>query len=93
MLTHITLDYGADTMTWATMNCQDRKLEVNELRIPRWMGGVSHEERSDQIITEDAIGPFNEASVANQITEKIIKGYGHAGSREEGHLLRRMADL
>ena len=31
--------------------------------------------------------------MAHHITEKMIKGYGHAGSREAGHLLRRMADL
>ena len=32
------LPYGAET--WATMKSQERRLEVNEMRMLRWMCGV-----------------------------------------------------
>ena len=47
--------YGAET--WATTRGQEARLEVNEMRMLRWMGGVT---RRDKIRNEHMTGTTQE---------------------------------
>ena len=76
--------YMADT--WATMKRQEKRLEVNETRMLRWMGGVT---KKDKIRNEHVTGSVKVAPVTKQITEKRLKWYGRVKRREERYVLRR----
>ena len=58
--------YGADTL--ATMKDQERRLEVNDMRMLRQR---THEERYDQIRTCERISKVT--PVAKKITEKRLR--------------------
>ena len=75
--------------TWATTKSQEKRLEVNEMRMLRWMCGV---ENKDQIRNEHVRAPEKVAPVTKKITEKRLKWYGYVKRRDEGHVLRRMLD-
>ena len=74
------LVYGAET--WSTTKTQEMRLEVNEMRMLRWMCGVT---KKDKIRKEHVRG-------SKKITEKRLTWYGHVKRREERLVLRRMAD-
>ena len=51
----------------------------------------SHEERYNQKRTRERISKV--APVTKNITEKMVKWYGHVKRRDEGHALRTMLDI
>ena len=78
--------FGADT--WATIKGQEKRLEVNEMRMLRWMCGVT---QKDKIRNEHVTGSVNVAPVTKQITERRLKWcYGRVKRRDERYVLRRM---
>ena len=80
--------YGADT--WSTTRGQEARLEVNEMRMRRWMCGVT---RRDMIRNEHIGGKTRVVQASKKITEKRLKLYGHVRRMKEEHIVRRMLDV
>ena len=64
--------YGAETR--ATTRGQEARLEVNEMRMLRWMCGVT---RRDTILNEHTRWTTRVGQASTKITEKRLKWYGH----------------
>ena len=77
--------YGAET--WATTKRQESRIEVNEMRMLRWMGGVT---RKDKIRNEHIRGTTKVVQASRKITERRLKWYGHVMRMEEDHVVRRV---
>ena len=75
--------YGAET--WATTKRQESRIEVNEMRMLRWMCGVT---RKDKIRNEHIRGTTKVVQASRKITERRLKWYGHVMRMEEDHVLR-----
>ena len=70
--------YGAET--WATTRGQEARLEVNEMRMLRWICGVT---RRDKILNEHIKGTTRVVQASKKITEKRLKWYGHVRRMKE----------
>ena len=77
--------YGAET--WATTKRQESRIEVNEMRMLRWMRGVT---RKDKIRNEHIRGTTKVAQASRKITERRLKWYGHVMRMEEDHVVKRV---
>ena len=77
--------YGAET--WATNKRQESRIEVNEMRMLRWMCGVT---RKDKIRNEHIRGTTKVAQASRKITERRLKWYGHVMRMEEDHVVKRV---
>ena len=77
--------YGAET--WATTKRQESRIEVNEMRMLRWMCGVT---RKDKIRNEHIRGTTKIVQASRKITERRLKWYGHVMRMEEDHVVRRV---
>ena len=64
--------YGAET--WATTKRQESRIEVNEMRMLRWMCGVT---RKYKIRNEHIRGTTKVVQASRKITERRLKWYGH----------------
>ena len=80
--------YGAET--WATTRGQEVRLEVNEMRMLRWMCGVT---RRDNIRNDHIRGTTRVVQASKKITEKRLKWYGHVSRMKDEHIVRRMLDV
>ncbi len=72
---------------------EDKKhdyLEVNEMRMLRWMCGVT---RRDKIRNEHIRGTTRVVEASQKITEKRLKWYGHVRRMKEELIVRRMLDV
>ena len=83
----LALLYGAET--WATTRGQEARLEVNEMRMLRWMCGVT---RMDKIRNEHIRGTTRVVQASTKITEKRLKWCGHVRRMKEEHIVRIMLD-
>ena len=79
--------YGAEN--WATTRGQEERLEVNWMRMLRWMCGVT---RRDHIQNEHIRGT-NVAEASKKFTEQRLKWYGRVRRMKEEHIVRRMLDV
>ena len=79
--------YGAET--WATTKGQETRLEVNEMRMLRWMCGVTR----DKIRNEHIRGTTRVVQASKKMTEKRLKWYGHVRRMKDEHIVRRMLDM
>ena len=77
--------YGAET--WATTKRQESRIAVNEMRMLRWMCGVT---RKDKIRNEHIRGTTKVAQAPRKITERTLKWYGHVMRMEEDHVVKRV---
>ena len=66
------LVYGAET--WSTTKTEEKRLEVNEMRMMRWICGVT---KKDKIRNEHVRRSAKVEPVTNKITQKRLKWYGH----------------
>ena len=82
------LFYGA--LIWATTRGQEARLEVNEVRMLRWMCGVT---RTDQIQNDHMRGTIRVVHASKTITEHRLKWYGKVRRMKEEHTVRRMLDV
>ena len=80
--------YGAET--WATKGGNEARLDVNKMRMLRWMCGVT---RRDKIRNEHFRGTARVVQASKKITEKRLKWYGHVRRMKEEHIVRRMLDV
>ena len=76
--------------TWATTRGQEARLEVNEMRMLRWMCGMT---MRDKIRNEHIRGTKRLVQASKKITEKRLKWYGHVRRLKEEHIVRRMLDV
>ena len=76
--------YGAET--WATTKRQESRIEVNEMRILRWMCGVTRKYKNRN---EHIRGTTKVVQASRKITERRLKWYGHVMRMEEDHVVRR----
>ena len=83
-MVRLTLMYGAET--WALKKAHEKKLEVAEMRMLRWMCGVS---QLDKIINERIRGTTKVGEITKKVLERRLKWYGHVMRREEHHVGRR----
>ena len=72
--------YAAET--WAVKKAQEMKLEVVEMRMLRWMSGVT---KLDRIRNEIIIGITKVGEISKKVQESRLKWYGHVLRREEKH--------
>ena len=77
--------YGAET--WANTKRQESRIELNEMRMLRWMCGVT---RKDKIRNEPIRGTTKVVQASRKITERILKWYGHDMRMEEDHVVARV---
>ena len=76
--------YGAET--WATTKRQEKRIEVTEMRMIRWMCGVT---RKGKFRNEHIRGTTRVAQASKTITERILIWYGHVMRRDGEHILRK----
>ena len=77
--------YGAET--WATTKGQEKRIELTEMRMLRWMCGVT---RKDKIRNEHIRGTTRVAQASKKITERRLIWYGHVMRRDGEHILRKV---
>ena len=77
--------YGAET--WATTKRQENRIEVTEMRMLRWMCGVT---RKDKIRNEHIRGTTRVAQASKMITARRLNWYGHVMRRDGEHILRKV---
>ena len=70
--------YGAET--WAVKKAQGKKLDVAEMRMLRWMSGVT---KMDRIRNERIRGTTKVGEISKKVQESRLKWYGHVLRRED----------
>ena len=70
--------YGAET--WAVKKAQEKKLDVAEIRMLRWMCGVT---KLDRIRNERIRGTTKVGEISKKVQESRLKWYGHVLREEE----------
>ena len=64
--------YSAET--WAVKKAQGKKLDVAEMRMLRWMSGVT---KMDRIRNERNRGTTKVGEISKKVHESRLKWYGH----------------
>ena len=77
--------YGAET--WAVKKAQEKKLDVAEMRMLRWMSGVT---KLDRIRNERIRGSTKVGEISKKVQESRLKWYGHVLRREEEYVGKRV---
>ena len=70
--------YGAET--WAMKKAQEKKLDVAEMRMLRWMSGVT---KLDRIRNERIRGTTTVGEISKKVQENGLKWYEHVLRRED----------
>ena len=76
--------YGSET--WATNKRDEDRLVVVEMRMLRWMNGLTREDRVENRFVRRSI---KVADIRLKVTERRLKWFGHVKRREEEHVSRR----
>ena len=73
--------YGADT--WAVKKAHEKKLDVAEMRMLRWMSGVTkmNRIRNERIRVTTKVG-----EISKKVQESRLKWYGHVSRREDEYV-------
>ena len=77
--------YGAET--WAVKNAHEKKLDVAEMRMLRWMSGVT---KMDRIRNERIRGTTKVGEISKNVQESRLKWCGHVLRREEEYVGKRV---
>ena len=70
--------YGAET--WAEKKAQEKKLDVAEMRMLRWMGGVT---KLDRTRNERIRGTTKVGEISKKVQESMWKWYGYVCEEEK----------
>ena len=76
--------------TVAMTERQMRKMEVLELKMVRWVLGVT---RKDKIRNEYVRGTAKTAKLGDKLWNARLRWYGHVKRREENYLGKRMMEM
>ena len=77
--------YGAET--WATTKRQEKRIEVTDMRMLRWMCGVT---RKYKMRNEHIRGTTRVAQASKKITERRLNWYGHVMRRDGENIPRKV---
>ena len=77
--------YGAET--WAVKKAHEKKLDVAEMRMLRWMSGVT---KMDRIRNERIRGTTKVGEISKKVQESRLKWYGHVSRREDEYVGKRV---
>ena len=80
--------YGAET--WAVKKAQEKKLDVVEMRILRWISGVT---KQDRIRNEIIKWTTNVGEITKNVLESRLKWCGHVLRREDEYVGKRVIDM
>ena len=80
--------YGAET--WPIKKDQERKMEVAEMRMLRWMCGIT---RRDKIRNELIRGTVKVLEVSKKAQERRLKWFGHVMRREDDFVGKRVMNM
>ena len=80
--------YGAET--WAVKKAHEKKLDVAEMRILRWMSGVT---KMDRIRNERIRGTTKVGEISKKVQESRLKWYGHVSRREDEYVGKRVLGM
>ena len=78
--------YGAESLA-TTKRQSNHGINVNEMRMLRWMYGVTHK---DKIGNEHIRGTTRVVQASKKISEQRLKWYGHVTRRDGEHLRRKV---
>ena len=82
------MTYGAET--WPIKKTQEKKMDVAEMRMLRWMCGVT---RRDRIRNDLIRGTTKVTEVSKKLQERRLQWYGHVMRKDEEYVGRRMMRL
>ncbi len=80
--------YGDET--WAVKTAQEKKLDVAEMRMLRWMSGVT---KLDRIRNERIRGTTKVGEISKKVQESMLKWYGHVLRREDEYVGKRVMGM
>ena len=80
--------YGADT--WAVKKAHEKKVEVAEMKMLRWMCGVT---RLDKISNEKIRGSTKVGEISKKVQERRMRWYGHVLRRDEEYVGKRATGI
>ena len=80
--------YGAEC--WPATKEVERRLSAMEMKMLRWMAGVT---RLDRICNEDIRNRFGVAAISDKLRETRLRWYGHVLRAEEGTVRKVGFDL
>ena len=83
-----TMMYGAET--WAWKNAHEKKLDVAEMRMLRWMSAVT---KTDIIGNERIRGTTKVGEISKKVQESRLKWYGHVSRREDEYVGKRVLGM
>ena len=76
--------------TWPMKRAQEKRMEVAEMKMLRWMCGVT---RLDRIKNDYIRDTVKVAEVTKKMQERRLQWYGHVMRREEESVLRRVMNM
>ncbi|KAI5726127.1 hypothetical protein M8J77_024147 [Diaphorina citri] len=82
------LTYGAET--WALKKTEEKRLETTEMKMLRWMCGVT---RLDKIRNEIIRGKVKVLEISKKIQEKRLQWYGHIERRDEEYVGNKVREM
>ena len=82
------MTYGAET--WPMKKTYERKMDVVEMRMLRWMTGIT---RLDRIRNDLVRGTTKVTEVSKKIQEKRLNWFGHVMRRNQEYVGRRMLEM
>ncbi|KAJ8710705.1 hypothetical protein PYW08_009220 [Mythimna loreyi] len=80
--------YGSEC--WAVKKTDEKRLHVAEMRMLRWMCGVT---RMDKVRNEYIRGSLKVAPVTEKLKGNSLSWYGHVKRRDETHVTKRVLSL
>ena len=76
--------------TWPIKRAQERRMEVAEMRMLRWMCGVT---RRDRIRNDYIRGTVKVTEVTEKMQERRLQWFGHVMRKEEESVCRRVMNM
>jgi hypothetical protein len=86
----ITVYYVFGSECWATKVRDERRLHVTEMRMLRWICGMT---RMDWIRNEYITGSLKVAPVSEKMRSNRLAWYGHVIWRDESHITKRVMTM
>ena len=80
--------YGAET--WVSKKTQEAKLDVTEMKMLRWMCGVT---KLDRIRNERIRGAVMVTEISKKVQERRMQWYGHVMRREENYVGKKVLGM
>ena len=76
--------------TWPMKRAQEKRMEVSEMRMLRWMCGVT---RRDKIKNDYIRGTVKVTEITKKLQERRLQWFGHVMRKEEESVCRRVMNM